>query len=594
MTSEAVRYRRLGNGAFAVLIALLLPPGALAGLLVASNILAQRRSQRLQRQRGLVLEALTRGVRLERVLLRIACYVERHRGGALCSIVILDPAGETVAACVSPRPHHTDVDVVGQPVGALPLLRAAHLEAGDTSLRGLADGSSVWSAPLQATSGTPLGCMLLRFPPGSKVRPPTAEGPVMTLAQLAAFAVEARRAEIALAEMRQRNELILKAAADGIFGVDAGGRITFANPAAARMLDRKVVEIIGAEADAILLQASHSMQERAPVAAALADGKARHIDRLNIRGAGGEIMPVQLVVTPVARGLTSLRAVVVFHDISAQIAAQQDLYQAKEEAEAANRSKSSFLAHMSHELRTPLNAIIGFSEVMAEQTLGPIDHPQYREYVRHIHASGAHLLSLINDLLDLSKIEAGKLELWEETVELPPVFERCRVFVAESAEHKDVALSIGAADDLPLLRCDRRKLKQVLVNLLANAVKFTPAGGRIVLEAESDGAHGVLIRVIDNGVGIAPHELEKVMAPFGQSRQAMVRAHEGTGLGLPLSKALVELHGGKLSLESRQGEGTTARLHLPGRAVARGAASDDRAAPQGTHENGVRAGARAG
>ncbi len=564
VTSEAARYRRLGNGAFAVLIALLLPPGGLAGLLVGRNILAQRRSERVQRQRGLVLEALTRGVRLQRVLLRIARYVERHHPGVPCTIVMLDTTGEQVAACVSPQQEYGGLR--GRPVQALPGLIAESLQSDGPLMRPAAGGGSVWSVPISATSGRLLGCIILRFPTGLKVREPVPEGPVMTLAQLAGFAVEARRAEAALAEMRQRNELILNAAADGIFGVDAEGCITFANPAAARILDRRPAAMIGALADVVLRPFSTRQDTTLPVAAGLADGQVRHIEMLEIRGPGGRPLPIQLVVTPIDRGLSSLCAVVVFHDISAQIAAQRDLLHAKDEAEAASRSKSSFLAHMSHELRTPLNAIIGFSEVMASETLGPLDNPRYREYVRHINSSGGHLLSLINDLLDLSKIEAGKLELSEEAIGLKPLFERCRVLVSEAAHHKGLALTLDVPEGLPLLRCDRRKLQQVLVNLLSNAVKFTPAGGQIVLAAKSDGADDISICVSDDGIGIAPEELEKVMAPFGQAREALVREIEGTGLGLPLAKALVELHGGELELQSSLGRGTTVTVRLPGRA----------------------------
>ncbi|MEQ8356975.1 MAG: ATP-binding protein [Kiloniellaceae bacterium] len=567
VTSLAARYRSLGNGAFAALIALLLPPGGLAGWLVARNILAQRRSERLQRQRGLVLEALTRGVDLDRVLLRIARFVERHRQDAFCAIVTLDPSAEKVAACIAQKEAAAWLDPVGQPVATLPAFYAELLRTGKPSRRRAQDGTIFWSTPLQASSGSSLGSLIVRCPPGVRFRPPDPEGPEVILAQLAAFAIEARRAGEAIAEMRQRNELILGAAADGIFGVDAEGRITFANPAAARILGRRVAELIGSKADATLRPSSAIAQGPAPVAASLVGGVVRHIEKLEIRGRDEAVITVELVVTPIGRQLSSLSAVVVFHDISAQIAAQMDLYHAKEEAEAASRSKSSFLAHMSHELRTPLNAIIGFSEVMAEETLGPLSHPQYREYVEHIHSSGAHLLSLINDLLDLSKIEAGKLELWEETTDLAKVFERCRIFVAELAQHKGVTLSIADAGELPHLKCDHRKLKQVLVNLLANAVKFTPAGGRVELEAKTDGAEGIDIRVSDNGVGIASDDLDTVMAPFGQAREAMVRGDEGTGLGLPLAKALVELHGGSLELQSRQGEGTTVTVRLPGRAL---------------------------
>lgn len=567
VTSQAERYRRLGNSAFAALIALLLPPGGLAGWLVGRNILSQRRAERLQRQRAHVLEALTRGVCLNHVLLRIARYVERYHPGGRCSILILEPAGEKVAACIAPWDRQGAKRLVGRPVGVLPWYLSESLRAGEPGLVTVEGEDSQWSAPLQATSGRLLGAMVLQLPGRSQVHPPGSDRPEVTLAQLAAFAVEARRAETDLAEMRQRNELILSAAADGIFGVDAGGRITFANPAAARILGRELADMIGIEADRILRCFVKSRENPPPVAAALADGTARHVEEMKILGADGKPLSIELVVTPIPHRLSSLGAVVVFHDISAQIAAQRDLYRAKEEAEAANRSKSSFLAHMSHELRTPLNAILGFSEVMAHETLGPLDNAQYRDYVRHIHSSGGHLLALINDLLDLSKIEAGKLELWEEVVDLRALFERCRVFVGEPAHHKGLMLSIAVDPRLTAVTCDARKIKQVVVNLLSNAVKFTPAGGHVDLEAQVDDGGDVVIRVCDNGVGIAAHDLKHVMAPFGQARQALIRNSEGTGLGLPLSKALVELHGGSLTLDSRQGVGTTVTVRLPGRAV---------------------------
>lgn len=565
VTNQAEYYRRLGNGAFAALIALLLPLCGLAGWLVARNILARRSSEQLQRQRGLVLEALTQGTKLERVLRRIERFAELNSPGALCKIYMLGSADKTAPACVVRSSLAADGKAVDQPILALPRENAACLEGECPALRGADDDETRWSMPLHATTGGLLGCMFLRFPAGVQARLPDPEGPVVALAQLAAFAIEARRAEEALAEMRQRNELILGAAADGIFGIDGDGRITFANPAAARLLGRSAADMIGAEADEILQPPSGRRDGTPPVAATLADRKSRLVEETEVRGADGTALPVTLGITPIAEPVSSLCAVVVFHDISAQTAAQQDLRYAKEAAEAASRSKSLFLAHMSHELRTPLNAIIGFSEMVAEQTLGPVDNPRYLEYARHIHASGAHLLSLINDLLDLSKIEAGKLELYEEVKEMKALFERCRIFVEESAQHKGVTLAIDRVDHLPPLLCDRRKMKQVLVNLLSNAVKFTPAGGCVHLMAEVDG-DDMIIRVDDNGVGIAPQDIDKVMAPFGQAREALVRDHDGTGLGLPLAKALVELHGGSLELESRLGEGTTVNVRLPGRA----------------------------
>ncbi|WP_340118893.1 PAS domain-containing sensor histidine kinase [Pelagibius sp. 7325] len=568
MTGEAERFRRLGNAAFIALVALLLPPGGLAAWLIGRNILAQRRAEQLQRQRGLVLEALAKGIVLQRVLLRMARFAERHRLADRCMIVTLDPAGERVAAVIAPRRRETGAVFAGRRVEDLPEFFSRCLHGRGAHVSAVRGEEALWAVPLQATSGRPLGWFVLGFAGGLPAQLPDAEGPEMRLAYLAAFAIETRRAENALMELRQRSELILGAAADGIVGLDADGRVTFANPAAARLLGRGLEEMIGGDVEDFLRPLQEGGGEELPIAATLTDGRARQVEKTVIRGADGAPLPVRLAVTPVERRLSSLRAVVVFDDITSQIAAQRSLRRAAEEAEAANRSKSNFLAHMSHELRTPLNAIIGFSEVMAEETLGTLNHPQYHEYARHIHVSGQHLLSLINDLLDLSKIEAGKLELWEEEVDCGSLVQRCRVFIEDAAQNKGLALTLRVAEGLPSLRCDARKLKQVLVNLLSNAVKFTPAGGRVLLEAESDGAAGIVVRVSDTGIGIAPENIVKVMSPFGQVHEALNRDTQGTGLGLPLSRALVELHGGRLTLESELGKGTTARVELPGRAVA--------------------------
>jgi signal transduction histidine kinase len=218
---------------------------------------------------------------------------------------------------------------------------------------------------------------------------------------------------------------------------------------------------------------------------------------------------------------------------------------------------------MSHELRTPLNAIIGFSEIMRDELLGPLGDKRYRQYARDIHSSGAHLLEIINDILDLSKIEAGKHELIEETVELPSIVKGCFLLLAERAQSGDVALIQRLPEDVPVLRADPRKIKQILLNLLANAVKFTPAGGSVTVTAAREPDGGIALSVTDTGIGIASEHFERVMAPFGQVDGGLGRKYEGTGLGLPLARAFTELHGGKLELASSPGEGTRVTIRLP-------------------------------
>jgi two-component system cell cycle sensor histidine kinase PleC len=232
-------------------------------------------------------------------------------------------------------------------------------------------------------------------------------------------------------------------------------------------------------------------------------------------------------------------------------------------AEAANLAKSDFLANMSHELRTPLNSIIGFSEIMTKEILGPIGKPKYLEYAADIHDSGTHLLSLINDLLDLAKIEAGKLELQEEDVDLAEIVETSVHLLRERALKAEVALETMCEPKLPWLRVDQRKVRQILFNLLANAVKFTPAGGRATVRASANPEGGVTLAVADTGIGIPPDRIESVLEPFIQVENVLTRTHAGTGLGLALCKSLAEAHGATMTLTSELGCGTTVTIAFP-------------------------------
>ena len=250
-------------------------------------------------------------------------------------------------------------------------------------------------------------------------------------------------------------------------------------------------------------------------------------------------------------------------DISALRRIDQELIKARQEAEAGNVAKSRLLANASHELRTPLNAILGFSEVIHREMLGPLGKERYRQYAKDINDSGLHLLGIVNDLLDLSKIEAGRQELKEEIVDVSDLFQTASRFLAEWAETAGLTVTISVPQEMPPLRGDRRALIQVLLNLLSNAVKFTPPGGTVALEASADEDGSVVFRVIDTGIGIAPEDIPKALEPFGLIDSAMSPKHRGTGLGLPISRALVELHRGRFELASQAKVGTTATVHLP-------------------------------
>jgi signal transduction histidine kinase len=239
--------------------------------------------------------------------------------------------------------------------------------------------------------------------------------------------------------------------------------------------------------------------------------------------------------------------------------------QERQKAEAANLAKSTFLANMSHELRTPLSAIIGFSEMMQREALGPVGSMRYRAYADDINRSGMHLLELVNDLLDLSRIEAGKMELAEDVVDVGQVIADCLVLVRDAAARAGIEVAVDRDPRLPAVYADERKLKQILINLLSNAIKFTGSGGAVEIVAAVAASGGLQMSVRDSGVGIGPEDLGKVFEPFGQLRSAIESESRqpGTGLGLPLSRKLAELHGGTLEIESMVGRGTTVLLSLP-------------------------------
>ena len=268
-------------------------------------------------------------------------------------------------------------------------------------------------------------------------------------------------------------------------------------------------------------------------------------------------------------GLVSIRDILQFRmesleaNVVALRRAEHEVVRAKETAELADRTKTEFLANMSHELKTPLNAIIGFSEVLAKTPAKALGEPESREYVREIERSGRHLLEVVNDILDISRIQTGELRPVAHDFIVSAVVSSCERLIAERARRAGVSLAVESCGDLPLLMADRRMEKQMLANLLSNAVKFTPQGGRVTVRCSADPDGTIRIAVADTGIGISPENLARVTQPFQQVDASQSRKYEGTGLGLALVDAMMRLHGGKLTLESAVGVGTTATLRFP-------------------------------
>ena len=298
----------------------------------------------------------------------------------------------------------------------------------------------------------------------------------------------------------------------------------------------------------------------------------RHVRFTECRLSSGGTVIICADITPLKRAEHDLEIrVSELEAVKAMLESQSDqlkalatqLAEARDTADLANRAKSEFLANMSHELRTPLNAVMGFSEVIKNELFGPVGTEQYIAYAGDIYTSGAHLLEIINDILDLSKIEAGRLDLAAERVDLREVADAVLRLIRPRAEADGVILVNGLSAGLPNIHVDKRKLKQMLLNVLSNAVKFTPESGTVDLNAYERDDGGLTVCVRDTGIGIDPDQFDVVLSPFGQIDSALAREHQGTGLGLPLVKALIEAHEGSIELNSAVGRGTEVLLHFP-------------------------------
>ena len=363
-----------------------------------------------------------------------------------------------------------------------------------------------------------------------------------------------RAADAAAAEGAAMYRFLADNAMDLITRHAGDGLIRYASPATLALLGRVPEEIVGQA----MMSLTHGEDVNAMQAALMEasyfgrDGSAE----VRLRRRDGTYVWAEFRCRPAQDG----DIVAVTRDISERKLQEQALVEARDAALGASRAKSSFLANMSHELRTPLNAIIGFSEMMNREMFGPIG-PRYQEYSRLIHESGTHLLDLINSVLDMSKIDAGKFQLNEELFDLEETAQAAVRFLKIPAERAGVALKLSIAPNARLMFADRRAIKQILVNLLSNGVKYTPPGGEVRVTARI--ADGLEIIVRDSGTGISKANLERLGRPFEQVENADTRAKEGTGLGLALVKSLALLHGGEAILESALGEGTTVIVRLP-------------------------------
>jgi two-component system, cell cycle sensor histidine kinase DivJ len=374
--------------------------------------------------------------------------------------------------------------------------------------------------------------------------------------------------ESAIRVGEERYRLLAENANDMITSHDDKGRVIFASLAAQQLLGEPVQKVLG-----------NGLFERVHVA-----DRPAYLTALSRCHANNETISVEFRVRRAGAGEASRYAwvemrcrpmrstdkaghdraalVAITRDISDHKAQEAQLLKARDEAEGASRAKTQFLASMSHELRTPLNAIIGFSEILNRELFGALGEARYRDYARLIHESGEHLLNVVNGILDMSKIEAGKYKIVKEPFDVEPLITSCCDIMRHTAEQKSLSLKVDVEPGIPELAADKRACKQMLLNVIANAIKFTEPGGWVRVTARvQDGK--VLLVVSDNGIGISDSDLPKLGSPFVQASGSYDRSHEGAGLGLSVVKGLARLHDGSLELVSTLGEGTTATIELP-------------------------------
>ena len=382
--------------------------------------------------------------------------------------------------------------------------------------------------------------------------------------ELKAFAARRARlqAETALQEVEERFRVLAETAQVGIWQVSPDGQTQYLNPAMCDLLEiRSLSEIRSTVIRDFFTSDSWARIQSELKARRQGERSTYEVELIGHRGTHRHALVTGAPLWSADGTLDS--SIETFTDISDRRRDEAQLRAAKEQAESANKAKSEFLTMMSHELRTPLNAIIGFSEMMLERVFGPLNNQRHEDYIKTIHDSGKHLLEMINNILDLSKIEAGRLELRETTISIEAAVADCLSLLRGQAEMGEITLSAHYAKAGLQLYGDRHLFDRILINLLSNAIKFTGSGGSVSVQAGLEADGSLIVAVSDTGIGVSKADIKKALTPFVQIEGLLTRKHEGTGLGLPLTKILVEMHDGSLVFDSQVGVGTDVTLRFP-------------------------------
>jgi len=375
----------------------------------------------------------------------------------------------------------------------------------------------------------------------------------------------AKTAEASLRRVEQENSelrAVLDTATDGVLVLDRAGRVLSANRSAEALFGYEAADFANLTFGELF--APESRRAVLDYLNRIAGGAAAGILEAGREAIGrvrrGGLVPLYLTLGRIEDGE---KICAVLRDVTAWKRTEEELINARQLAERASTAKSEFLAKISHEIRTPLNAIIGFSEVMMDERFGPVGNERYRQYLKDIHTSGGHLISLLNDLLDLSKIEAGKLELTFVSVNLNDLVQQCVAIMQQQANRERVIIRTSLPASLPQIVADARSVRQIALNLLSNSIKFTGAGGQVIVSTTITDDHEVVLRVRDTGVGMSEKELQTALEPFRQLATSVRWGSSGTGLGLPITKALTEANHARFRITSQVDSGTLVEVAFP-------------------------------
>ncbi|MDC9701070.1 MAG: PAS domain-containing sensor histidine kinase [Alphaproteobacteria bacterium] len=536
-------------------------------LLLYRNILKVKFDEIFRKQQNSLLKELAKKRPIETLLRRIITFIEVHYPDSKSCILLIDKdkSGHKITQLIASDPD-TERYFSNQPLFSVPKEWRDALLQSKPILRKRQQKKNLYSIALKDSSGIVLGSFNIIFQKKSKTEIFKASTePAEALTRLTEYVIENNRMIECMTKTMQQSEVLLTSSVEGIIGLDRDENIRSINSSAINMFGIPENKMIGRNIKTLI----HTKPEEnfATLQRAIRKKIKSRINGIRLYGPE-EIKEYysDLIINPIHNPKTNLHSILIFHDINRQKKILKELQEDKEIAENENKAKSKLLAKINHEIRTPLNTIIGFAEIIHKQIMGPTNPETYNEYAEGIKISGQHLLKLTDELLDLSKIESGKMTLIETVIHIPSFLKNCQFLLGDGFFSRNIFFKITASDKIEYLLADETKLYQIIINLLSNAMKFTQEGGQILLLVKQTEGATFHFEISDTGIGFGKEENEECSREKKtMKKEVQDKNYASTGLGLPLSEAMVKLHGGNMIIKSIMHEGTTVIVRLPGR-----------------------------